>query len=209
MCGGACAEASQRLSYTQSMHDTAGILEEPDVRGAALSLTVEQYHRLSAEGIVPERTELLQGVIIGQMTKSPLHTFLVQRLVRWLAAAADSAHFVRKEEPLTLSDSEPEPDIAVVSGTPEVYRLAHPTTAALVVGVAIATLGIDRAKAEVYAAAGIPEYWIVIPETKTVEIHRRPADGGYAERLTVTEADAALQPAEVPAKPVTLEQLFG
>jgi len=52
------------------MHDTAGILEEPDVRGAALQLTVEQYHRLSAEGIVPERTELLQGVIIGQRLRS-------------------------------------------------------------------------------------------------------------------------------------------
>ena len=99
--------------------------------------------------------------------------------------------------------------VAVVAGCPEEYRTAHPSTATLVVEVAIATLGMDRAKADVYANAGIPEYWIVIPETKTVEIHRRPADGGYAERLTVTEADAALQPAEVPAKPVTLEQLFG
>jgi hypothetical protein len=64
------------------MHVTAAILEEPEVRGAALPLTVEQYHRLSAKGIVPERTELLQGVVIEQITKSPLHTLLVQRLTR-------------------------------------------------------------------------------------------------------------------------------
>jgi hypothetical protein len=38
------------------MHSIACILDEPDIRGAALPLTVEQYHRLSAEGIVPERT---------------------------------------------------------------------------------------------------------------------------------------------------------
>lgn len=126
------------------MHASAGILDEPEIRGAALPLTVEQYHRLSAEGIVPERTELLRGVVIEQMTKSPLHTFLVQRLTRWMESALPAGWFVRKEEPLTLADSEPEPDIAVVIGSPEDYRTAHPATAALVVEVAIATLGIDR-----------------------------------------------------------------
>lgn len=129
------------------MHASAGILDEPEVCGAALPLTVEQYHRLSDEGIVPERTELLQGVVIEQMTKSPLHTFLVQRLTRWMESALPGGWLVRKEEPLTLADSEPEPDIAVVVGRPEDYRTAHPATAALVVEVAIATLGIDRAKA--------------------------------------------------------------
>ena len=138
------------------MRSTSGILDEPEIRRAALPLTVEQYHRLSAEGIVPERTELLRWVIIEQMTKSPLHTFLVQRLARWIESAAPSGWFVRKEEPLSLADSEPEPDIAVVAGRPEDYREAHPASAAFVVEVAIATLGMDRAKADVYANAGIP-----------------------------------------------------
>ena len=191
------------------MNSIACILDEPEIRGAALPLTVEQYHRLSAEGIVPERTELLQGVIIEQMTKSPLHTFLVQRLARWIETAVAAGWFVRKEEPLTLAGSEPEPDIAVVAGCPEDYRTAHPATAALVVEVAIATLGIDRAKADVYAAAGIPEYWIVIPETRAVEIHRRPGPAGYSERLTVSAAAANLQPDGLKAAPLSIEQLFG
>ena len=84
------------------MHATAHILDEPSVRGAALPISVAQYHRLSADGIVPERTELLQGVIIEQMTKSPLHTFIVQRLAGWLAAAVPAGWFVRKEEPRVL-----------------------------------------------------------------------------------------------------------
>lgn len=191
------------------MHAEVCILDEPEVRGAALPLTVEQYHRLSAEGIVPERTELLQGVIIGQMTKSPLHTFLVQRLARWIGAAVPAGWFVRKEEPLTLADSEPEPDITVVAGCPEDYRTAHPTVAALVVEVAIATLGIDRAKADVYAAAGIPEYWIVIPEGRMVEIHRRPGPAGYGERLTISEDEASVQPDGLPVPPLSIAQLFG
>ncbi|MFM8708463.1 MAG: Uma2 family endonuclease, partial [Planctomycetia bacterium] len=168
-----------------------------------------QYHRLSAEGIVPERTELLQGVIIEQMTKSPLHTFLVQRLARWIGAATPEGWFLRKEEPLTLADSEPEPDLAVVAGCPDDFRTAHPTTAALVVEVAIATLGIDRAQADVDAAAGIAEYWIVIPESRTVEIHRRPGRAGYGEKLTVSAADAPLQPDRLPVPPLSIEQLFG
>ncbi len=174
-----------------------------------MPLTVEQYHRLSAEGIVPERTELLQGVVIEQMTKSPLHTFLVQRLTRWIEAALPAGWFVRKEEPLTLADSEPEPDIAVVAGGPEEYRTAHPATAALVVEVAIATLGIDRAKADIYAAAGIPEYWIVIPDGRTVEIRRRPGPMGYGERMTLSAVDATLQPDGLAMPPLPIEDVFG
>jgi Uma2 family endonuclease len=192
------------------MHATSGILDQAAVRGAALPLTVAQYHRLSAEGIVPERTELLRGIIIEQMTKSPLHTFLVQRLARWIETAASpgSGLLVRKEEPLTLADSEPEPDIAVVAGCPEDYRAAHPSTALLVIEVSIATLGIDRAKADVYAAAGIPEYWIVSPETREIEIHRQPGPDGYRERMTLTAAQDVLQPPLPALSPISVEQLF-
>lgn len=191
------------------MHVSTCILDEPEIREAALPLTVAQYHRLSDEGIVPERTELLQGVVIEQMTKSPLHTFLVQRLTRWIDSALPAGWFVRKEEPLTLADSEPESDIAVVAGGPADYRTAHPATAALVVGVAIATLGIDRAKADIYAAAGIPEYWIVIPDTRTVEILRRPGPSGYGERLMVSAADATLQLEGLVMPPLPIEHVFG
>ena len=190
------------------MNATSCILDDPEIRGAALPLTVAQYHHLSAQGIVPERTELLQGVIIECLTKSPLHTFLVQRLARWLEPAVTAARFLRKEEPLTLANSEPEPDIAVVSGCPEDYRTAHPATAAFVVEVAIATLGIDRAKAAVYAAADIPEYWIVIPEAQTVEIFRSPSSSGYGTRLILATADALVQPEGFAVPPLSIGQLF-
>ena len=139
------------------------LLEKPAIRELALPITVEQYHQLGAAGIISERTELLRGVILGKMTKSPLHVYLVARIVEWLRGALAAGHYVRKEEPLTLADSEPEPDAAVVQGKAEDYRAQHPTKAELVIEVAIATVDLDQEKAAVYATAGIPEYWIVIP----------------------------------------------
>jgi Uma2 family endonuclease len=195
-------------AYNQVMHATAHILDEPSIRDAALPITVAQYHRLSADGIVPERTELLQGVIIEQMTKSPLHTFLVQRLAGWLASAVSSGLYVRKEEPLTLADSEPEPDIAVVAGSPSDYRHVHPASATLVIEVAIATVGIDRAKADVYAAAGVEEYWIVIPESRSVEIHRLPTAVGYGSRIIAADPQAVVQPESLPGATITIDRLF-
>jgi len=60
----------------------SSILDKPSIRHAALPITVEQYHRLGEQAIISEQTELLRGVIIEQMTKSPLHTYVVQLLVR-------------------------------------------------------------------------------------------------------------------------------
>ena len=59
----------------------ASILENAAVRDAALPISVEQYHRLGQAGIIPQHTELLRGVIVEKMVKSPEHSWLVQRLV--------------------------------------------------------------------------------------------------------------------------------
>ncbi len=78
--------------------------------------------------------------------------------------------------PLALGEhSEPEPDVAVVAGEPEDYIAAHPSTAALVVEVADASLPLDRRfKATIYARAGLREYWIVNLVDRVLEVHREP-----------------------------------
>ena len=76
----------------------ASILDRLSVRHAALPITVDQYHRLSEQAIISEQTELLRGVIIEQMTKSPLHTYVVQLVVKWLAAVIGTNYHVRKED---------------------------------------------------------------------------------------------------------------
>jgi Uma2 family endonuclease len=184
------------------------ILEKPAVRHAVLPISVEQYHRLSEAGIIAERTELLRGVITERMTKSPLHTYVVQLLAKWLESALPEGLYVRQEAPLSLVDSEPEPDVAVVRGDAKQYRTRHPQTAELVIEVAVATVGLDRDKADIYADAGVPEYWIVIPEQRLIEVHRLPHIGRYGSCEQWSDSELRITPLILPETGIRLGSVF-
>ena len=69
-------------------------------------------------------------------------TLALQELQRLFA----EGYVVRSQMPLRLNDdSEPEPDIAVVPGTPSDYAAAHPSTALLAVEIAVTTLATNAA----------------------------------------------------------------
>jgi len=165
------------------------ILEVPLVRRQAAPISVATYHAMAAQGLVDRQTELLRGVIVEKMSKSPLHASIVRRLFRLVTQAASPNDLVLKEDPITTTDSEPEPDIAVVEGREGDFAETHPTTARLVIEVAVSSLEIDREKASIYAAAGVGEYWLVLPESATIEVQTAPRDGVYTERKVFTRAD--------------------
>ena len=77
-------------------------------------VSVDAYHVLGEAGLLPENTELLHGFVYSKLSKSPLHGFLVTRLLRLINQALPAGQLARCEQPLTFKDSEPEPDIAVV-----------------------------------------------------------------------------------------------
>ncbi|MEZ6080011.1 MAG: hypothetical protein R3C56_31345 [Pirellulaceae bacterium] len=58
----------------------ASVLDNPAVRRLALPISVAQYHSLGHAGLIDQETELLRGVIVAKMIKSPRHSFLVQIL---------------------------------------------------------------------------------------------------------------------------------
>jgi Uma2 family endonuclease len=199
-------ESQERIEKDDSM-TALTILENPTIRQSVKRISVDEYHRLSDAAIITEDTELLHGIIIQQMTKSPLHTWTVRVLVDWLRAALADQYDVRQEQPLTLHDSGPEPDIAIVAGSPADYRTAHPGTAKVVMEVAIATIELDREKALAYAAAGVNEYWLVLPQQRMIEIRTNPSPSGYQEKQAITApATARLQ--QFPDVAVDLETLF-
>jgi Uma2 family endonuclease len=160
------------------------ILEIPEVRQRVSPLSVEEYHRLSEYNENGRRTELIRGILIQKMSKSPLHSSIAKRLYDGIASVLPSGFVVRREDSLTLQDSEPEPDIAVVRGEMSDFFKVHPTTAELVIEVAVSSPALDRENARLYAEAGVREYWIVLGLERCIEVYRQPENGRYQQTRT-------------------------
>jgi Uma2 family endonuclease len=160
----------------------AAILEIPEVRQRVSPLSVEDYHRLGEYNEHGRRTELIRGIVIEKMSKSPLHRIIASLLYDRLSAQVPKGFSVWKEEPLTFLDSEPEPDISITTGEKRDYLAAHPRSAELVVEVAVSSPVLDRENASLYAEAGIKEYWIVLGTERQVELYRGPEQGHYRQR---------------------------
>jgi Uma2 family endonuclease len=183
------------------------ILENASIRRQIAALSVETYHALGQMGSLPENVELLRGVLVEKMSKSPLHSAICQRLLRRLRAACEPAFTIRQEQPLTFADSEPEPDLAVVPTSADDYASGHPRSALLVVEVAISTQERDTAKTEIYAEAGVGEYWLILPAAREVVAFRKVGAGGYAERSVLRESDTLIL-GSVPEFSLAIADLF-
>ena len=173
----------------------AEILEDPLTKDSILLVTVEQYHYLGEVGLIPEKTELLEGVIITKMPKSPVHRFIVIKLYKILSKLINENFVIQKEDPLTFIHSEPEPDISIIPASPDEYKTSHPTSAEFVIEVAVSSLRIDRLKLEIYAEAKIPEYWIVNVTTKSIEVYKNPEGRDYKEKGVYSVEDILSFPA--------------
>lgn len=143
-------------------------------------LTVAQYHQMISTGILPEGEpiELIEGYMVEKMSRGTPHDETMDFLDRALATLISSGWFVRTQRAITLSDSEPEPDYAIVRGAPVRNRGHHPlaTELSLVIEVSDSTLALDRThKARVYARAGIPVYWVVNVIDKQIEVYTQPS----------------------------------
>ncbi len=161
------------------------LLSNASILASVEPITVEQYRRMGEAGIIDTGTELIAGVIFRKMIKSPLHTLTVKRLVETLLPQLEPHIELRKEEPLTLDTSEPEPDVALVLKGSYDPISCHPSTALLVIEVAISSEAMDRAKADVYAAANVPEYWLVLPNLKRIERFINPQGESYRDAETI------------------------
>ncbi|MBE7494382.1 MAG: Uma2 family endonuclease [Verrucomicrobiaceae bacterium] len=182
------------------------ILSKPGFQRRAMPLSVKAWHQMIASGLAPERAELIRGVIVEKMSKSILHTKLTDALIEYLRAVIKGPCWIRQEAPLTLTDSEPEPDISIVPGRRADYA-EHPATALLVVEVAITTLHEDREMADVYAEAGVAEFWLLNGAEKCIEVYRDPVDGHYQTQLRVAEG-GVLECGSLPGVSVNVTDLF-
>ena len=162
---------------------------------------------MGEQGLVDRRTELIRGVIIEKMSKSPLDSYLSKTLFARVLKCVPRRCHAQREDPLTLADSEPEPDIAVVPGKVSDYSLQHPTTARLVIEVSVTSERLDQQKADLYAEAGVGEYWIVLGHRRTIEVYRLPEAGRYQERR-IYRIGEVLKSSALPSLEIDLAALF-
>ncbi len=182
---------------------SVGVLEDLlDGIGPGVSpLTVEQYHQMIAAGIVheDEPLELIDGILVRRdradgkgedMPQGERHSGVLGQLTELLTIACVPAGcHPRIQLPLPLPPiDEPEPDVCIVKGRAREYigRFPDRTDVIAVIEVADSSLLYDRrTKQRLYAAAAMPEYWIVNLQTNVVEVHRTPlpAEQRYADRV--------------------------
>jgi Uma2 family endonuclease len=180
----------------------------PMPRGATLwPLTIEAYHALAEAGLIPENTELLYGFVYNKMSKSPLHSYLLQAMQELLSRSLPPGKFLRTEQPITCDNSEPEPDLAVVVGSNQQYKTTHPNAADLVVEICVTSHEYDRLKLRAYATAGVKECWFVLGPEKQIEVFSKPANGKFSEHRILKSGDT-LTSAALPSFALNIDELF-
>jgi Uma2 family endonuclease len=141
-------------------------------------LDLETYGRMVDSGALEgEPVELLEGLLVEVMSpQGEEHAMVIERLTRHLGRAEA---WLRVQLPLEVPpDSVPEPDLALVEGPPALGR--HPRTVLLAVEVSFSSPRIDRGiKAELYARAGVPTYWLVDLIGGAVEVRTDRGPHGY------------------------------
>ena len=147
-------------------------------------MTVEQYHAMIERGILSndDPVELLEGIIVCKMSKRPPHSSATRMTRRALESVIPDGWYVDEQEPITLENSEPEPDVMVIPGNPRDYSSRHPGPGdvAIVVEVSDSTVDRDRVlKKRIYARAGIPCCWLADINQRHVEVYRQPKGSDY------------------------------
>jgi Uma2 family endonuclease len=125
------------------------------------------------------RYELVDGVLIEIVgAPSPRHSAVVEWLTRHFVIAAGEPYGVRAQDCLLTADRGfRSPDLIVIEPG---LRHRTPDAALIVIEVASTSRSRDVAKAAVYAAGGVAEYWIVDVDRDEVLVHREPSDDAYA-----------------------------
>ena len=177
------------------------------------SFSVEEYHKLGEAGILGEddRIELLHGELLIMSPIGISHNFVVQQLTEFFSESARKRYITRSQCTLLCGEaSELLPDLVLLRAESHRYRDRHPGPAdvLLLIEVADESLGFDRgSKLRAYAAAGIPEYWIVNVRESRVEVHREPAGESFLNVKSVGRGDT-LAPLLVESGGVPLADIF-
>ncbi len=179
--------------------------------------TIAEYRELSKTGLFHDKkTMLLDGVLYVMTLPKPPHDEALNLTYEFLRAAFPTGHHVRNQQGFDIGTrNDPGPDLVVVTGSIRDYHARTPTTAVIVVEVSDTTLATDTTtKAELYATASVPEYWVIDVVNRQLHIFRdpQPLPAGlgaiaYRTHQTLGPTDT-ISPLAAPAATITVSDLL-
>ena len=174
--------------------------------------TLDDYHRMITSGLLDGRSvELLNGEIVEMSPEGESHAYLSHEAAKYLGQLLGEQADIRQGKPITLpcSDSEPEPDIAVVQPLGREYRQHHPYPENIFWLIEFAHTSLSKDvedKRKAYAMALISEYWVVNVNDPQLILFRHPVNGDYQTETVITTG--MLSPLTFPAVGVSVQGLL-
>ena len=172
--------------------------------------SVAQYHQMIEAQIFNDQSvELIAGEIVEMSPETPLHYNTAKRGVRYLEELLKGKAEVRFNGAITLADSEPEPDIAIVRLPESRYDEHHPYPEDIYWLVEVSNTSLKKdleLKKSIYAAANIPEYWVWDLADKKIHVFRNSKGNNYLNYQIWEQGEFASL--AFPDLSVSLEKLF-
>ncbi|PZO54414.1 MAG: hypothetical protein DCF15_11830 [Phormidesmis priestleyi] len=185
-------------------------ITQPQTTQSRIKWTVDDYHRMiESEILLDKKVELLNGEVYQMPPEGAPHSYFGGSLADQFRRKLGNRALVRNAIPITLSNSEPEPDIAVVTGDWETYRYRHPYSEDVLLAVEVSASSLEKdltLKRQIYAAAGIQDYWILALKNSRLLVFREPQDGDY--QLTTELQQGTISPLAFPDVSFAVSQLL-
>ena len=181
-----------------------------------LKWTCEKFELLGESGAFDGLNVILvDGEILTMPIASPAHDRAITIILLALLRSFGGAYFPRVQSGLPLgSNTNLVPDLAFVAGSPKDF-VGHPTSASLIVEVAVSSLSFDLGeKSNLYAKAGIAEYWVIDVEALQLHVHREPVVDSAAPHgfryasVQVLNTTDSIAPLAAPDSAITVGELM-
>lgn len=188
----------------------AATAQAPQTIPSRKRFTVEEYHRLAEVGVLQEddRIELIDGELIEMAAIGIAHANAIVELDQLANRTVQHLARISAQNPIHLGPrSEPQPDLAIVRRR-RYDSHPRPDDIFLVIEVSDSSFAYDREmKLPLYAAAGIPEAWIVDLNGRTIERHSAPRDGRYTQ-ITIAAVGDTIASLSLPAFVVSVADIL-
>ncbi|MEL7010966.1 MAG: Uma2 family endonuclease [Cyanobacteria bacterium J06643_13] len=172
--------------------------------------SIADYHKMIAAGILSDRNiQLIDGELVEMSPEGIIHAAYGGSIADYLRQTLLGKAWIREAHPITVDNSEPEPDVAVVKLPKNKYFQNHPSFQDIywLIEIADTTLNYDlNRKKEIYAAAAIAEYWVVDVKGKKLTVFTQPTNNDYLLKSELKEG--TIQPISFPNISISINKLF-